>query len=120
MTIVKSYTCGAADLEEHVMVKIASGLVVKCGAGDACHGVTKAPASVGSPVSVIVQGEALVQCAAALASGVEFTTDADGYAVAVTSGDARQGIVSEGAIAPSGGLNDRAKVILSGIKPGAA
>jgi len=120
MNIVKSYTTGAAALEKHVMVKIASGLVVKCGAGDPCHGITLSSSAIGAPVDVCVQGECEVQAAAALAAGVEFTTDGDGYAVAVTSGDARCGSISESAVAPSGGLNDRAKVVIGGIKPNAA
>ena len=120
MNIVKSYTTGAAALERHVMVKIVSGLAVKCAAGDPCHGITVTAAAIGAPVDVCIQGECEVQAAAALAAGVEFASDGDGYAVAVTSGAARCGLVSEGAVAPSGGINDRAKVSIGGIKPDAA
>lgn len=91
--------------------------VIQCSVdGESCFGVSMFSVSLaeiaqGKGCSVVTDGRAIVQAAAAIDVGVQVTTDVDGKAKAAAAGDQILGITDE----PSLGADDYCSVYLDNM-----
>lgn len=89
-----------ADLDANLFIKFGvDNVAVLCGAGERAQGVTIESVKEGEPVTVVVGGHAIVECAAALSHG-QIESDASGRAIALAAG-IELGTVLSGGLAPS-------------------
>lgn len=109
--VVRGFIANVA-LEGGRYVKLSSGKLVYCGAGEQPLGVLHDDVPAGKTGDVILEGTGKVQCAAALAAGATIASDANGRAVAATAGDYVAGKLYGPSKAPVSSTYDRADVLI--------
>lgn len=95
--VKRTFVCGSnmpTSTWEHKFVGVQSAGTINAPTdkGTDAGGILEIGGNQGQAASVTVFGETKVRCGAALGAGARITTQASGYAVAVTSGEVPLGI----------------------------